>query len=213
MESTLAGWASVLFSATNAAAVTCAIMNPELSPGFGVRNAGRPENAGSTRSAILRSASSRFRKSRALSYRPRKRPAPHAKLPPDSASSVSAKMSGLSDTPLASMRRVAAAWRRRSRQAPMTCGWQRRQSGSWTRSSPAKCEARMALPTSSARKAAATSICPAWRLSAWMRASNGVSDPRAPSVDRAPVAKAEPNSVSALNRPTSAFCGRRIACR
>ena len=63
----------------------------------------------------------------------------------------------------------------------------------------------MALPASSARKAAATSICPAWRLSAWMRASNGVSDPRAPSVDNAPVAKAEPNSVSALNRPTSAL--------
>ena len=38
-----------------------------------------------------------------------------------------------------------------------------------------------------------------------MRASKGVSDPRAPSVDSAPVAKAEPNSVSALNRPTSAL--------
>ena len=73
------------------------------------------------------------------------------------------------------------------------------------RSSPVKCEARMALPASSARKAAATSIWPAWRLSAWMRASNGVSDPRAPSVDNAPVAKAERNSVSALNRPMSAL--------
>ncbi len=38
-----------------------------------------------------------------------------------------------------------------------------------------------------------------------MRASKGVSDPRAPSVDKAPVAKAERNSVSALNRPTSAL--------
>src|ERR1700733_9503759 len=114
-------------------------------------------------------------------------------------------MSGLSETPLASMRRVVAAWRRRSRQAPITWGWQRRQYGSWIRSSPVRCEARMALPASSPRRAAATSICPAWRLSAWMRPSNGVSDPRAPSVDNAPVAKAELNSVSALNKPTSAL--------
>jgi len=32
---------SVLFSATNAAAVTCGIMNPEFSPGFGVRKRGQ----------------------------------------------------------------------------------------------------------------------------------------------------------------------------
>ena len=42
MESTLAGYAVCLFSETSAAAVTCAIMKPELSPGSGVRNAGRP---------------------------------------------------------------------------------------------------------------------------------------------------------------------------
>ena len=36
------------------------------------------------------------------------------KLPPDSASSVSAKISGLSETPLASSASVAAAWRSRS---------------------------------------------------------------------------------------------------
>ena len=53
IESTLAGWASVLFSATSAAAVTCAIMNPELSPVFGVRNAGRPDKVGSISNAIL----------------------------------------------------------------------------------------------------------------------------------------------------------------
>ena len=46
-----------MFSATSAAAVTCAIMKPELRPGFGVRNAGRPESAGSTSIAIRRSAS------------------------------------------------------------------------------------------------------------------------------------------------------------
>ena len=34
IESTLAGWARCLFSATSAAAVTCGIMKPELSPGL-----------------------------------------------------------------------------------------------------------------------------------------------------------------------------------
>jgi hypothetical protein len=38
-----------------------------------------------------------------------------------------------------------------------------------------------------------------------MRASNGASDPRAPSVDSAPVATAERNSVSAWKRPISAL--------
>jgi hypothetical protein len=49
------------------------------------------------------------------------------KLPPDSASPVSVKISGLSLTPLASASSVLAAWRSRSSQAPITCGWQRRQ--------------------------------------------------------------------------------------
>ena len=40
-----------------------------------------------------------------------------------------------------------------------------------------RCEARIALPAISARKAAATSIWPRWPRSAWMRASNGVSEP------------------------------------
>ena len=41
MESTLAGVARCLFSATRAAAVTCGIMKPEFRPGCGVRKAGR----------------------------------------------------------------------------------------------------------------------------------------------------------------------------
>ena len=54
-ESTLAGVAHCRFSETRAAAVTCGTMKPELSPGFGVRNAGRPESDGSTSIAIRRS--------------------------------------------------------------------------------------------------------------------------------------------------------------
>ena len=41
IESTDAGCASVLHSETSAAAVTCAIMRPELSPPFSTRNAGQ----------------------------------------------------------------------------------------------------------------------------------------------------------------------------
>ena len=51
------------------------------------------------------------------------------KLPPDRASPVSAKISGLSVTPLASVASVVAAWRNMSSTAPMTWGWQRRQYG------------------------------------------------------------------------------------
>ncbi len=45
IESTDAGWLRVLFSLASAAALTWAIMNPELRPASGVRNGGRPENA------------------------------------------------------------------------------------------------------------------------------------------------------------------------
>ena len=55
MESTLQGTAIALFSETSAAAVTCAIMNPELSPLFCTRNAGRPLIFGSTSTAMRRS--------------------------------------------------------------------------------------------------------------------------------------------------------------
>ena len=44
-----------MFSETSAAAVTCGIMKPEFRPGFGVRNAGRPDSAGSTSMAMRRS--------------------------------------------------------------------------------------------------------------------------------------------------------------
>ena len=84
------------------------------------------------------------------------------KLPPESASSLSAKMSGLSETPFASVSSVVAACRIRSSTAPITCGWQRRQYGSCTRSSFVRCEARIALPAINARNAAATSIWPRW---------------------------------------------------
>ena len=48
-------------------------------------------------------------------------------LPPETISPESASTSGLSVTALASISSTRAAWRRLSRQAPTTCGWQRRQ--------------------------------------------------------------------------------------
>ena len=54
--STLAGWASTLFSLTREAAVYCASMKPELVPAAGARNGGRPrENAGSSIRSTRRS--------------------------------------------------------------------------------------------------------------------------------------------------------------
>jgi len=42
----------------------------------------------------------------------------------------------------------------------------------------------------------AVSICPRCLRSAWMRGSNGASEPRAASVASAPVISAEPNNVA-----------------
>ncbi|MOA10452.1 hypothetical protein D3C78_1303410 [compost metagenome] len=54
------------------------------------------------------------------------------KLPPEITSPSAANTNGLSDTALASIANTSAAWRNWVRQAPMTCGWQRREYGSWT---------------------------------------------------------------------------------
>ncbi len=57
MVSTLAGCASILHSLASAAAVTCAIMNPELTPASVVRNGGNPWlKSGCTSLSIRRSA-------------------------------------------------------------------------------------------------------------------------------------------------------------
>ena len=55
-ESTLAGWASDLFSLASAAAVTCAIMKPLFRPASAVRNGGRRDTPASISIAMRRSA-------------------------------------------------------------------------------------------------------------------------------------------------------------
>ena len=53
--STLAGCASDLFSDASAAAVTWAIIKPELTPGLSTKNAGKPDKFASINKATRRS--------------------------------------------------------------------------------------------------------------------------------------------------------------
>ena len=127
MVSTLAGWASTLFSLTSEAAVYWASMKPELVPAAGARNGGRPrENAGSiirsTRRSLIEASSARAMASMSAanaSGSPWKFPVVMT--------SPSGTMTGLSTTAPSS---VVMTWRANSstsRTAPCTCGAQRRQ--------------------------------------------------------------------------------------
>ena len=68
----------------------------------------------------------------------------------------------------------------------------------------------MALPAISARSAAAVSIWPRWRRSAWMRGSNGASEPLAASVDSAPVTSAELKQRLGLEQAGQRIGGREL---
>jgi hypothetical protein len=85
----------------------------------------------------------------------------------------------------------------------MTWGMQRMEYGSCTRPQ-CGCEGSIWLPSSRARTAAATAICPAWPRAAWMRASNGLTEPLMASSESAPATSAAQNTSSAPNRPASA---------
>ena len=124
-ESTLAGCASDLFSEASAAAVTCAIMKPEFTPEAAVRKGGRPLMEASISSAMRRSESAPISAMASARWSAANATGSAWKLPPESDSPVSGNTSGLSVTPLASVSNVCAALRITSRQAPITCGWQR----------------------------------------------------------------------------------------
>ena len=102
--STLAGKAWVLFSDTRAAAVTWAIMKPELTPLSAIRKGGRPLILGSTRTARRRSAIEPISHRAIASMSAAKATGWAWKLPPESASSPNS--SGLSLTALASISSV-----------------------------------------------------------------------------------------------------------
>ncbi len=128
------------------------------------------------------------------------------KLPPDSASSVSAKISGLSVTPLASSASVA---RRLTQEIEASAHHLRLAAqaigvlhavvaGEMRRADRAALQQR-------AQRRGDFDLAGDGGAGRECAESNGVSEPRAPSVDSAPVTSAERNSVSASNRPASAL--------
>ena len=133
------------------------------------------------------------------------------KLPPDSASSVSAKISGLSETPLASVAsvvgRLAQQVERRAhhlRLAAQAIGVLHALVADEVRGADRRCR------PSAPRSAAAVSIWPRWRRSAWMRGSNGASEPCAASVDSAPVTSAELEQRLGLEQAGERVGGREL---
>ena len=114
------------------------------------RRSGTAAGATRRRRSASRCGARRSRRPRRSRPPSRRRPAPPARRGScrrrRSSRRLPANTSGLSVTALASRSSTSAAWRSWSRQAPTTCGWQRRQYGSCTRSSPSRCERRIALP-------------------------------------------------------------------
>ena len=148
--STDAGCASDLFSEASAAAVTCAIMKPELTPPSWTRNGGSPERFVSIRSAIRALGKRTDFGDREREIVRREGHRLGMEVAAGENLRVSANTSGLSETAFASVSRMLAAWRSWSRHAPITCGWQRRLYGSCTRGQ-FLCDSRMALPARRAR--------------------------------------------------------------
>ena len=151
MLSMLAGWHSMRFSATSAAAVTCAIMKPELTPL-------------SEREECRQAAHLRIDQQRDAPLGDR------ADLGAGERQDVSREGHRLGVEVAAREHFVAVGEDQRvvgdrvgfgqqgappvcvirSRQAPITCGWQRSEYGSCTRSQ-VRCDSRISLPASSSR--------------------------------------------------------------
>ena len=128
--STLAGWASDLFSLASAAAVTWAIMKPQLRPGLGGEEGRQARHAGvdQHRDAPLGDRADLGDRERHRVGGERHRLGVEVAAGDDLRRRRSpANTSGLSVTALASRTSTSAAWRSWSRQAPTTCGWQRRE--------------------------------------------------------------------------------------
>ena len=84
----------------------------------------------------------------------------------------------------------------------MTWGTQRIEYGSCTRP---QCTwlVTISLPSSRPRSAPATAIWPIWPRAAWMRASNGLTEPWIASSDSAPAISPAASTCSAPNSPAS----------
>ena len=126
MLSTLAGWQRTLLSLASAAAVTWAIMKPELSPASSTRNGGSPEKAWLVSFSMRRSAIAPSSAAPSASTSAASATGSPWKLPPETTSPSSGKTSGLSVTALSSIASRRSTSASRSRAAPCTCGMQRR---------------------------------------------------------------------------------------
>ena len=121
---TEAGWASVLFSLANAAAVTWAIMKPEFRPPFSTRNGGNFERScrSRARSAVPTNADLGHRQGQVVGGH-------RHRLGVEIAAGKDGPILGEDDRVVGNgvglVARTSAAWRICMRQAPITCGWQR----------------------------------------------------------------------------------------
>ena len=181
-ESTDAGAARRRFSAAIAAWVYWAIIRPESTPASGARKAGRPwERDGSSRRSVRRSliaptsAAAIARKSQAIATG-----APW-KFPHDS-TRPSGRTIGLSIAEASSASATRSAWATVSRAAPLTCGLQRIEYGSWTRGSSVRWLATIAEPPSSRRRLAALAACPSCGRRAIRSSAKARSVPSSASV-------------------------------
>ena len=112
------GETKTLFSLDNAAAVTCATMNPEFNPGWSARKGGRSPYSGFKIRSMRRSemfASTEREMARKSNAKPRYCP---WKLPPESTSPVSENTSGLSVALFSSMAALFRTLSRHSRTGP-----------------------------------------------------------------------------------------------
>ncbi|MCY1374247.1 hypothetical protein D9M69_615760 [compost metagenome] len=149
-------------SLASAAAVTCAIMNPELTPPRLTRNGGNCDMCLSIINAMRRSDSAPISASASARLSAASATGSAWKLPPEITSPCSTNTRGLSDTAFDSIRSTSATWRICVRQAPITWGWQRKEYGSCT-FPQSMCEWPTSLSSPSrSRNTAATAIWPGW---------------------------------------------------
>ena len=127
------------------------------------------------------------------------------KLPPESDLAALGEDSGLSETPLASIASVVArpgaadrGGAHHLRLAAQAIGVLHAVVAGEMRGADGAARHR------GARSAAAVSIWPRWPRSAWMRGSNGASEPLAASVDSAPVTSADAEQTLRLEQAASA---------
>ena len=213
--STLAGCASDLFSQASAAAVTWAIMKPQFRPGSAVRNGGRRETPASISIAMRRSAIAPTSAMATAIASAASATGSAWKLPPETIAPSS---------PGPRRRRPAGCRSPHWPRAPAPA--RRGASGRGRRPPPAAGSAGSTGPARGRRRrgasggsrcrragrgsTAATSICPGWPRSAWMRGSNGPSLPRAASTVSAPTTSAASSTGSKREQRVQRQRGRDL---